>query len=77
MLRHLAPVIISETVGKSAAPNAAFKVVEELIAAIKDHNVKNVAVSADYGAGDGWWRSSMTSWSAAARRPSNSRPAAR
>ena len=51
MLRHLAPVIISETVGKSAAPNAAFKVVEELIAAIKDPNVKNVAVSADYGAG--------------------------
>ena len=51
MLRHLAPVIIPETVGKPAAPNAAFKVVEELIAAIKDPNVKNVAVSADYGAG--------------------------
>lgn len=51
MLRHLAPVIIPETVGKPAAPNAAFKVVEELIAAIKDTNVKNVAVSADYGAG--------------------------
>ena len=51
MLRHLAPVIIPETVGKPAVPNAAFKVVEELIAAIKAPNVKNVAVSADYGAG--------------------------
>ena len=77
MLRHLAPVIISETVGKTAAPNAAFKVVEELIAAIKDPNVKNVAVSADYGAGDGWGRSSMMNLSDVAMRPSNSRPAAR
>ena len=51
MLRHLAPVIIPETIGNPAAPNAAYKVVEELIAAIKDPNVKNVAVSADYGAG--------------------------
>ena len=51
MLRHLAPVIIPETIGAPAAPNAAYIVVEELVSAIKDHNIKNVAVSADYGAG--------------------------
>ena len=51
MLRHLAPIIIPETVGNPPAPNAAFKVVEELVSAIKDPNIKNVAVSADYGAG--------------------------
>ena len=51
MVRHLAPVIIPETIGNPATPNAAFRVVEELVTAIKDSNVKNVAVSADYGAG--------------------------
>jgi|GEM_PF-2877666 hypothetical protein len=51
MLRHLAPIIIPETVGTPSVPNAAFEVVKELISAIKDSNIKNVAVSADYGAG--------------------------
>ena len=51
MLRHLAPIIIPETVGTPPIPNAAFEVVKELISAIKDPNIKNVAVSADYGAG--------------------------
>lgn len=51
MLRHLAPIVIPETIGNPPAPNAAFKVVEELVSAINDSNIKNVAVSADYGAG--------------------------
>ena len=51
MLRHLAPIIIPETIGNPPAPNAAFKAVEELVSAINDSNIKNVAVSADYGAG--------------------------
>ncbi len=51
MLRHLAPIIIPETVGNPPVQNAAYKVVEELVSAINDPNIKNVAVSADYGAG--------------------------
>lgn len=51
MLRHLAPIIIPEKVGNPPVSNAAFKVVEELASAINDPNIKNVAVSADYGAG--------------------------
>ena len=51
MLRHLAPIIIPETVGNPPVANAAYRVVEELVSAINDPNIKNVAVSADYGAG--------------------------
>ncbi len=51
MLRHLAPIIIPETVGNPPVKNAAYIVVEELVSAINDPNIKNVAVSADYGAG--------------------------
>lgn len=51
MLRHLAPIIIPEIVGNPPVKNAAYKVVEELVSAINDPNIKNVAVSADYGAG--------------------------
>ena len=51
MLRHLAPIIIPEKDGNPPEPNAAYKVVEELVSAINDPNIKNVAVSADYGAG--------------------------
>jgi len=51
MLRHLAPIIIPESIGEPAIPNSAFEVVKELVSAIKDPYVKNVAVSADYGAG--------------------------
>lgn len=51
MIRHLAPIIIPKQIGNPPVPNVAFKVVEELVSAIKDSNVKNVAVSADYSAG--------------------------
>lgn len=51
MLRHLAPIIIPKTVGNPPTPNFAYKIAEELAFAIKDPNVKNVAISADYGAG--------------------------
>lgn len=51
MLRHLAPVIIPKTIGNPPSPNAAYKIVEELASAIKDPNIRNIAVSADYGAG--------------------------
>ena len=51
MIRHLAPIIIPKHIGNPPVPNVAFKVVEELVSAIKDSNVKNVAVSADYSAG--------------------------